>query len=86
MSTFLFGMKPNIKEEERMGITTITEEMQMILDCYLPHVTEENEVIIGLEDAVLFLSVDREEKGKLMIRIDKINERVSWTAKEVLGQ
>lgn len=79
-------MKPNIKEEERMGITTITEEMQIILDCYLPHVTEENEVIIGLEDAVLFLSVDREEKGKLMIRIDKINERVSWTAKEVLGQ
>ncbi|HGE5781567.1 TPA: hypothetical protein ACGGHE_003507 [Bacillus pseudomycoides] len=69
-----------------MGSTTITEEMQLILDCYLPHVTEENEIIIGLEDAVLFLSVDREEKGKLMIRIDKINERVSWTAKEVLGQ
>lgn len=79
-------MIPNIKEEEGMCVPTITDKMQLILDSYLPFVTEENEVILGLEDAVLFLSVDREQKGKLIIRIDRLNERVSWTAKEVLGQ
>ncbi|AFU17461.1 hypothetical protein MC28_F017 (plasmid) [Bacillus thuringiensis MC28] len=83
MSAFL---NPNIKEEEGMCVPTITEKMQLILDSYSPFVTEENEVILGLEDAVLFLSVDREQKGKLIIRIDRLNERVSWTAKEVLGQ
>ncbi len=79
-------MIPNIKEEEGMYVPTITDKMQLILDSYLPLITEENEVILGLEDAVLFLSVDREQKGKLIIRIDRLNERVSWTAKEVLGQ
>lgn len=79
-------MKPGIKEEERMCMTTISDEMQLILDSYSPYVTEENEVIIGLDDAVLFLSVDREQKGKLIIRIDKFNERVNWTIKDVLGQ
>lgn len=79
-------MNPEIKEEARMEIPTITDKMQLILDSYLPFVTEENEVILGLEDAVLFLSVDREQKGKLIIRIDRLNERVNWTAKEVLGQ
>lgn len=79
-------MIPNIKEEEVMGVPTITDKMQLILDSYSPFVTEENEVILGLEDAVLFLSIDREQKGKLIIRIDRINERVNWTAKEVLGQ
>ncbi|MBU4641991.1 hypothetical protein OCF65_12135 [Bacillus toyonensis] len=69
-----------------MYVPTITDKMQLILDSYLPLITEENEVILGLEDAVLFLSVDREQKGKLIIRIDRLNERVSWTAKEVLGQ
>ncbi|PEQ55005.1 hypothetical protein [Bacillus cereus] len=69
-----------------MGVPTITDKMQLILDSYSPFVTEENEVILGLEDAVLSLSVDREQKGKLIIRIDRLNERVSWTAKEVLGQ
>ncbi|PGC46084.1 hypothetical protein COM24_28965 [Bacillus toyonensis] len=69
-----------------MYVPTITDKMQLILDSYLPIITEENEVILGLEDAVLFLSVDREQKGKLIIRIDRLNERVSWTAKEVLGQ
>ncbi|HFK1812507.1 TPA: hypothetical protein ACGXQD_005638 [Bacillus cereus] len=69
-----------------MCVPTITDKMQLILDSYLPFVTEENEIILGLEDAVLFLSVDREQKGKLIIRIDRLNERVSWTAKEVLGQ
>jgi hypothetical protein len=77
---------PNIKEEEGMYVPTITDKMQLILDSYSPFVTEENEVILGLEDAVLFLSVDREQKGKLIIRIDRLNERVNWTAKEVLGQ
>ncbi|WP_144597107.1 hypothetical protein [Bacillus cereus] len=67
-----------------MCVPTITDKMQLILDSYLPFVTEENEVILGLEDAVLFLSVDREQK--LIIRIDRLNERVKWTAKEVLGQ
>ncbi len=75
-----------LKEEEGMCVPTITNKMQMILDSYSPFVTEENEVILGLEDAVLFLSVDREQKGKLIIRIDRLNERVNWTAKEVLGQ
>ncbi len=75
-----------LKEEEGMCVPTITDKMQLILDSYLPFVTEENEVILGLEDAVLFLSVDREQKGKLIIRIDRLNERVNWTAKEVLGQ
>lgn len=79
-------MIPNIKEEQGMCVPTITDKMQLILDSYSPFVTEENEVILGLEDAVLFLSVDREQKGKLIIRIDRLNERVSWTAKEVLGQ
>ncbi|MCA1047734.1 hypothetical protein [Bacillus toyonensis] len=69
-----------------MGVPTITDKMQLILDSYSPFVTEENEVILGLEDVVLFLSVDREQKGKLIIRIDRLNERVNWTAKEVLGQ
>ncbi|KEK22044.1 hypothetical protein [Bacillus gaemokensis] len=69
-----------------MCMTTISDEMQLILDSYSPYVTEENEVIIGLDDAVLFLSVDREQKGKLIIRIDKFNERVNWTIKDVLGQ
>ena len=71
---------------EGMCVPTITDKMQLILDSYSPFVTEENEVILGLEDAVLFLSVDREQKGKLIIRIDRLNERVNWTAKEVLGQ
>lgn len=75
-----------LKEEEGMCVPTITDKMQLILDSYSPFVTEENEIILGLEDAVLFLSVDREQKGKLIIRIDRLNERVSWTAKEVLGQ
>lgn len=75
-----------LKEEEGMCVPTITDKMQMILDSYSTFVTEENEVILGLEDAVLFLSVDREQKGKLIIRIDRLNERVNWTAKEVLGQ
>ncbi len=79
-------MNPNIKGEEVMGVPIITDKMQLILDSYSPFVTEENEVILGLEDAVLFLSVDREQKGKLIIRIDRLNERVNWTAKEVLGQ
>lgn len=79
-------MNPNIKGEEAMGVPTITDKMQLILESYSPFVTEENEVILGLEDAVLFLSVDREQKGKLIIRIDRLNERVNWTAKEVLGQ
>jgi len=83
LSAFLI---PNIKEEEGMYVPTITDKMQLILDSYLPLITEENEVILGLEDAVLFLSVDREQKGKLIIRIDRLNERVNWTAKEVLGQ
>jgi hypothetical protein len=83
LSAFLI---PNIKEEEGMYVPTITDKMQLILDSYSPFVTEENEVILGLEDAVLFLSVDREQKGKLIIRIDRLNERVNWTAKEVLGQ
>ncbi|WP_074594943.1 hypothetical protein [Bacillus cereus] len=69
-----------------MGVPTITDKMQLILDSYSPFVTEENEIILGLGDAVLFLSVDREQKGKLIIRIDRLNERVNWTAKEVLGQ
>ncbi|MCU4981630.1 hypothetical protein OB987_29020 [Bacillus cereus] len=69
-----------------MCVPTITDKMQLILDSYSPFVTEENEVILGLEDAVLFFSVDREQKGKLIIRIDRLNERVNWTAKEVLGQ
>lgn len=51
------------KGEEVMGVPTITDKMQLILDSYSPFVTEENEVILGLEDAVLFLSVDREQKG-----------------------
>ncbi|PEU08268.1 MULTISPECIES: hypothetical protein [unclassified Bacillus (in: firmicutes)] len=67
-----------------MCVPTITDKMQLILDSYSPFVTEENEIILGLEDAVLFLSVDREQK--LIIRIDRLNERVNWTAKEVLGQ
>lgn len=46
-----------------MGVPTITDKMQLILDSYSSFVTEENEVILGLEDAVLFLSVDREQKG-----------------------
>lgn len=46
-----------------MGMKTITDEMQQILDSYSPYVTENNEVIIGLEDAFLFLSVDREKRG-----------------------
>lgn len=75
-----------LKEEEGMCVPTITDKMQLILDSYSPFVTEENEVILGLEDAVLFLSVDREQKGKLIIRIDRLNERVNWTVKEVLGQ
>lgn len=75
-----------LKEEEGMCLPTITDKMQLILDSYSPFVIEENEVILGLEDAVLFLSVDREQKGKLIIRIDRLNERVNWTAKEVLGQ
>jgi hypothetical protein len=75
-----------LKEEEEMCVPTITDKMQLILDSYSPFVTEENEVILGLEDAVLFLSVDREQIGKLIIRIDRLNERVNWTAKEVLGQ
>lgn len=79
-------MNPNIKGEEGMCVPTITDKMQLILDSYSPFVTEENEVILGLEDAVLFLSVDREQKGKLIIRINRLNERVNWTAKEVLGQ
>lgn len=79
-------MNLNIKGEEVMGVPTITDKMQLILDSYSPFVTEENEVILGLEDAVLFLSVDREQKGKLIIRIDRLNERVNWTAKEILGQ
>lgn len=79
-------MNPEIKEEARMEMPTITDKMQLILDSYSPFVTEDNEVILGLEDAVLFLSVDREQKGKLIIRIDRLNERVNWTAKEVLGQ
>lgn len=79
-------MNPNIKGEEVMGVPIITDKMQLILDSYSPFVTEENEVILGLEDAVLFLSVDREQKGKLIIRIDRLNERLNWTAKEVLGQ
>ncbi|EJQ31078.1 hypothetical protein IEC_05653 [Bacillus toyonensis] len=69
-----------------MCVPTITDKMQLILDSYSSFVTEENEVILGLEDTVLFLSVDREQKGKLIIRIDRLNERVKWTAKEVLGQ
>ncbi|WIG24849.1 hypothetical protein [Bacillus toyonensis] len=69
-----------------MGVPTITDKMQLILDSYSSFVTEENEVILGLEDAVLFLSVDGKQKGKLIIRIDRLNERVNWTAKEVLGQ
>ncbi|MBJ8107214.1 MULTISPECIES: hypothetical protein [Bacillus cereus group] len=69
-----------------MEMPTITDKMQLILDSYSPLVTEKNEVILGLEDAVLFLLVDREQKGKLIIRIDRLNERVNWTAKEVLGQ
>jgi hypothetical protein len=76
---------PNIKEEEGMYVPTITDKMQLILDSYSPFVTEENEVILGLEDAVLFLSVDREQKGKLIIRIDRLNERVNWTAKRSIG-
>lgn len=79
-------MNPEIKEEARMEMPTITDKMQLILDSYSPLVTEKNEVILGLEDAVLFLLVDREQKGKLIIRIDRLNERVNWTAKEVLGQ
>lgn len=75
-----------LKEEEGMCVPTITDKIQLILDSYSPFVTEENEVILGLEDAILFLSVDREQKGKLIIRIDRLNERVNWTAKEVLGQ
>ncbi|HFJ9478291.1 hypothetical protein [Bacillus thuringiensis] len=69
-----------------MCVPTITDKMQLILDSYSPFVTEENEVIFGLEDAVLFISVDREQKGKLIIRINRLNERVNWTVKEVLGQ
>ncbi|PEZ00786.1 hypothetical protein CN326_22220 [Bacillus sp. AFS018417] len=69
-----------------MGMTTITDEMQQILDNYSPYVTENNEVIIGLKDAVLFLSVDREKEGSLIIRIDPINERLDWTIKDVFGQ
>lgn len=56
-------LNQNIKEEEGMCVPTITDKMQLILDSYSPLVTEENEVILGLEDAVLFLSVDREQKG-----------------------
>lgn len=37
-----------------MYVPTITDKMQLILDSYSPFVTEENEVILGLEDAVLF--------------------------------
>lgn len=69
-----------------MGMKTITDEMQQILDSYSPYVTENNEVIIGLEDAFLFLSVDREKKGGLIIRIDLINERLDWTVNDVLGK
>lgn len=45
-----------------MCVPIITDKMQLILDSYSPFVTEENGVILGLEDAVLFLSVDREQK------------------------
>ncbi|MGD6955427.1 hypothetical protein ACQCWI_27970 [Bacillus thuringiensis] len=62
-----------------------TEKMKQILECYSEHVTENQEVIIGLEDGMLILSSDPIEKGNFIIRIQPINERLNWSVNEVLG-
>jgi hypothetical protein len=69
-------------------MSNIPKELERIITEYMPIVEEGQRVSIGLLDGILLLQKGNEEEGEapMLIRVDAMAERLSFTVEELFEE